>query len=152
METSKDSPYYNIYLNLIQELRKKIKAEAEPQLTTPVGIKFLATESGLVSGMYFNDGTQCLSYCGLTGQFEVHAVYRSGDGPDLWIESECLPLTPCKYKDLKPGDFFKCTTDFYLFADGNRYVSADKNSHENGAGVSSYVGLGPELIAWKVGK
>lgn len=81
-----------------------VKAKAEPQLTTPPGIRFLTSKHGTVTGMYFNDGKQCLSYCELTGQFEVHAVYRSQEDK-LWTKSECLSLTPCKYEDLKPGDF-----------------------------------------------
>ena len=76
-----------------------------PQLLTPPGIKFLVEKSGKVTGMYFNEGKQCLQFCELTGQFEVRSVYESDSRVVLWPMSESLPLTPCKYEDLKPGDF-----------------------------------------------
>ena len=81
----------------------------EAQLTTPPGIKFLVSRHGKVIGLYFNGGKQCLGYCEMTKQYEVHAVYRSGEGKNLWTESECLPLTPCKYGDLEAGDFYSIT-------------------------------------------
>ena len=151
-------------IDLVAALHKP-EFENEPaQLTTPPGIKFLVVK-GMVVGMYFNEGEdgqhrQCLSYCELTGQFEVHSVYRSD--MKLWTESEGLPLTSCKYGALKPGDFsFSCNRGLssqfkYKFQYGLHLPpsasGAEQYVHLNEDDINTKVtGLNVNWDWWKVG-
>lgn len=78
----------------------KAKAEKEtPALVTPVGIKFMVNSRLKVVGLCFNDTKQVLAYSD-TGVYVVHALPEYAS-----IPVQCLPLTPCKYEDLQPGEF-----------------------------------------------
>ena len=93
-------------IEVLEEQRSGLiitEAEAKLQLTTPDGIKFWVDGADKVHGLLFNDYKQRLGYsiCG-----EVYDVnYINLEHTSLAI-AENLPLVPCKYEDLKPGEFF----------------------------------------------
>ena len=88
----------------IEQLKKyadhlTCEASIEPSLTTPAGIRFIVDENGRVLAMLFNDDKQSLHY-----KCNVFAVSPTA----FWVSKivENLPLHPCKYGDLKDGEFF----------------------------------------------
>ena len=83
--------------------REEMAESNKPALTTPPGIKFwVGSTSRKVSGLLFNGDKQLLTYCNDGGVYEV----ESTPGIDISRIETSLPLTPCTYEDLKPGDFF----------------------------------------------
>ncbi len=103
MDTDKLDQIINDLVHFKQEL-KKAKAVKTP-LTTPPGIRFAVNCDGVVVGLYFNDDTQVLGYH-KSGVYEVNMPIEYASSP-----KECLPLTPCEYVDLKPGDFHVATDE-----------------------------------------
>ncbi len=101
MSETEQSPYYDIFLKLIKELKLRVAKEQSAQLTTPPGIKFWTTDSGIVLGLLFNKDKQMLTYDKFNDIYEV----RNASGLGFPSPQESLPLTPCKYEDLVPGDF-----------------------------------------------
>lgn len=95
---------------LINELQRhcddvaEAEDKTEPQLVTPIGIKFWVPGVTRVAGMFFNGNKQLLKYCDISEQFEVCGIYEQSIY--LTDAKESLPMTPCKYEDLKPGEFF----------------------------------------------
>lgn len=140
----------------IEAILEKPKAEPE-QLTTPPGIKFMVNSYDQVIGLLFND-KQVLEYS-LTGIFTVSA-YSSYIGDPV----EGLPLTPCKYGDLKAGEFTLslstgsavCSLEdgakriqvYEMHLPEGRCVSIDENSKfpKPRAFINHHVNI------WKVGK
>lgn len=107
MDSEKQSPYYNIFLKLIEELKVNVRNDMakpeQPQLTTPAGIKFwINTDTGTVWGILFNDDKHVLSWNAAERLHEVRGVDSTCLADSI---KEQLPLTPCKYGELDLGDF-----------------------------------------------
>ena len=133
----------------IYRIHRSYKSDS---LTTPAGIKFIANNRGKVVGMVFNDGKQVLAYSS-TGVFVVHSISEYAANP-----MEGLPLTPCKYEDLKPGDFYYADDTEDELSEHSSinvalpeiggvrlgvFIGADKFPHPDNAEWNLY---------WKVGK
>jgi len=118
-----------------------------PALVTPSNTRFLI-DCGTVTGIFFNEGKQCLQYCNSTGVYEVHSCYPS----EAWQGEGSLPLTPCKYEELKPGEYFAFSptprSQDYLALRllGDKYAQVDDMD------VDCYGGDDIDNEVWKVGK
>jgi len=139
-------------LDMISEL-----CELKPELTTPTGIKFWVGESsGKVQGLLFNDGQQMLMYCHNGGVFEVSSMWGVGEKDGGGSRQENLPLTPCRYEDLKPGEFFsirkvpECINDIRMKLPKKK-DDAKNVAIESGEDPITYIDKGPHNV-WKIGK
>ena len=121
----------------------------QPPLSTPVGIKFWTTDSGIVLGMLFNEGKQYLKYHQFDGVYEVHSAKGLQEVNKV---QECLPLTPCKYEDLKPGEFsttspnFTDVNEIRLNLPNGEFVFQD-----NGMDIMGCIGAGIAKNQWRIG-
>ncbi len=113
---------FNKMFDELDECSARMRKRAEElypiadKLTTPTGIKFALSDDGTVTGLLFNENKQRLHYCGLVEVYEVISISLEYTTFEV---KECLPLTPCKYEDLKAGDFsfrsIKGKPDFQSF-------------------------------------
>jgi len=131
-----------------EEMAKANKPK--PQLLTPTGIKFWVGKSGKVHGLLFNDGKQMLGYCLAGKVFEV----ESTAGFELKRIQEGLPLTPCKYEELKPGEFL--STRAYLDESTTVMKLPKKDGFDRNVRINNGETVIPynciDKPVWKIGK
>lgn len=114
----------------LETIMQLVRNMDQDKLVTPDGIKFWVV-TGTVYGVLYNNDSQRLYY-GFAGKnYEVASI----DVEDTSLEIvENLPLHPCKYGDLKPGEFFVSYIDWRItnvwMVLPNGYVISIKNDFE----------------------
>ena len=117
-------------IDYLKQFKNHLTCEATitPKLVTPAGIKFLMFKTtGNVAGLLFGEDKQWLGFDKDQGVFEVTSINTTTTS---WQIREGLPMTPCKYEDLKPGDFFAlreypCQDSVGLCLPNQKYTMTD---------------------------
>ena len=137
-------------LSMYRDDIKTAEINAESQLLTPPGIKFWATDTGIVLGLLFNNYTQYLKYHQFDNVFEV----QSAKGFTKEQIQEALPMTPCEYGDLKPGEFLSVSDcpelDSIRLKLPDRELQPEQVRVSKGGNIQTTWSLGDDV--WKIGK
>ena len=118
----------------------------KPKLCTPPGVKFAMYEGGNIAGLLFNNNQQRLVYH--LAPFSVYGVESIDLATTTFRIAEAIPLTPCLFKDLKPGDFYTDMRKTYMLKlTGDQFALPDINGS-----VERINQLVTDYKVWRVGK
>ena len=133
---------------LFRDIEGILKKPDPPQLVTPPGIKFWATDTGIPLGLLFNEDKQYLKYHQFDNVFEV----QSAKGLTASQIQEALPMTACAYEDVKPGEFFSENEKLKLQSSvGLKLLGNYGHVKTCGMDITRYI-LGDDNTVWKIGK
>ena len=123
-----------------------IKDDPSPELVTPPGVKFALYSTGDIAGLLFNDYKQRLVYH--RAPYGVYGVEPCSLVISTFRIAEGLSLTPCQFKDLKPGEFYTDESEhYYLRLAGKEYVIPRPDGS-----VEVYLQVRSDYKVWRVGE
>ena len=144
----KESETLDTIIDTLSVLRDNRRAEEEqetPQLVTPPGIKFQVDADGKAVGFCFNE-KQVLGYNDV-GVYVVNLYFEYCNSP-----KEGLLLTPCKYEDLKPGEFYSYSERPTILTQFSIALPDGYRAHLNNYGGTLRSKENENYPVWKVGK